>query len=147
MRFQTQIDVDAAPDVVWRTLTDVESWPNWTASMTSVERLQQGEVGVGSSARVTQPKLKAAVYTVTDCEPGKSFTWEMRTTGVKVRAGHSLEALSEDRTRMVLIVEQTGSLSGLIEAIFGKRTRQYVSMEAEGLKNAAESLRAKPEEQ
>lgn len=140
MRFQTQIDIDAEPAAVWRTLTDVESWPKWTASMSSVERLQQGELGVGSTARVVQPKLKPAVYTVTECEPGKSFTWEMKTTGVKVRAGHDLEDLGEGRTRMVLSIEQSGALSGLIDAVFGKRTRQYVSMEAEGLKKAAESL-------
>ena len=71
MKFQTAIDIDAAPATVWRTLTDVESWPKWSASMTSVERLQQGELATGSTARVTQPKLKPAVYTVTECEPGK----------------------------------------------------------------------------
>ncbi|GAA1989494.1 SRPBCC family protein [Catenulispora subtropica] len=140
MRFQTQVDIDAGVEAVWRVLTDVEDWPKWTASMTSVQRLERGELGVGSSARVVQPKLKAAVYTVTECEPGKSFTWEMKTTGVKVRAGHDLEDLGGGRTRMVLSVEQSGALSGLVAALFGKRAREYVSMEAQGLKKAAESL-------
>ncbi|MEY9933495.1 uncharacterized protein YndB with AHSA1/START domain [Catenulispora sp. GP43] len=140
MKFQTLIDIDAAPATVWRTLTDVESWPKWSASMTTVERLQQGELAAGSSARVTQPKLKAAVYTVTECEPGKSFVWEMKTTGVKVRAVHSVEDRGEGRARMVLGVEQTGALSGLVSMLYGKLTRQYVVMEAEGLKKAAETL-------
>src|SRR4051794_19499230 len=99
MRFQTQVDVDADPETVWRVLIDVESWPKWTASMTSVQRLQGGEFGVGSSARVVQPKLKAAVYTVTECEAGRSFTWEMKTTGVQVRAGHLIEDLGGGRGR------------------------------------------------
>jgi uncharacterized protein YndB with AHSA1/START domain len=142
MKFQTAIDIDAAPATVWRTLTDVESWPKWSASMTTVERLQQGELGVGSSARVTQPKLKAAVYTVTECEPGKSFVWEMKATGVKVRAVHFVEDRGEGGARMVLGVEQTGALSGLISLLYGKLARQYVVMEAEGLKKAAETLEA-----
>jgi uncharacterized membrane protein len=142
MRFRTQVDIDAGAEVVWRVLADVESWPKWTASVSSVEWLQGGGVAVGSSARVVQPKLKAAVYTVTECEPGKSFTWEMKAAGVTVRAGHELEDLGGGRTRMVLSVEQTGVLSGPIEVVYGKRARQYVAMEAEGLKKAAEALGA-----
>jgi hypothetical protein len=106
--------------------------------MTSVERLQKGELAVGSTARVTQPKLKAAVYTVTECEPGKSFVWEMKATGVKVRAIHLVEDRGEGHARMTLGIEQTGALSGLIAMLYGKLTRQYVQMEAEGLKKAAE---------
>ncbi|NUP48194.1 MAG: polyketide cyclase [Catenulispora sp.] len=143
MRFQTQVDIDAGADTVWQVLTDVEDWPNWTASMSSVKRLQQGPLGVGSTARVVQPKLRPAVYTVTECEPGRSFTWQMKAGGVKVRAGHDLEDLGEGRTRMVLSVEQSGPLSGLINAVFGKRARSYVDMEAAGLKKAAETLKAK----
>ena len=139
MKFQTAVDVDAAPATVWRVLTDVESWPTWSASMTAVERLQQGELGVGSSARVTQPKLKAAVYTVTECEPGRSFVWEMKAAGLQVRAGHFVEERGEGRARMVLGVEQTGVLSGLVSMFYGKLTRQYVVMEAEVLKKAAEA--------
>lgn len=117
----------------------VGTGPLWSASMTSVERLQQGELGVGSSARVTQPKLKTAVYTVSECEPGRSFVWEMKTTGVKVRALHYVEDRGEGRARMVLGVEQTGALSDLISMFYGKLTKQYVAMEAEGLKKAAET--------
>jgi uncharacterized protein YndB with AHSA1/START domain len=145
MKFQTAIDIDATPATVWRTLTDVESWPAWTASMTKVERLQAGDLGIGSTARVTQPKLKAAVYTVTECEPGKSFVWEMKATGVKVRASHIVEDRGEGHARMILGIEQTGALSGLISMLYGKLTRQYVSMEAEGLKKAAETPEAEAE--
>jgi uncharacterized protein YndB with AHSA1/START domain len=140
MKFQTAVDIDAAPATVWRILTDVESWPKWSDSMTTVERLQQSDLEVGSSARVTQPKLKPAVYTVTECEPGRSFVWEMSATGVKVRAAHFVEDRGDGHARMVLGVEQTGALSGLISLFYGKLTRQYVVMEAEGLKKAAEAL-------
>jgi len=142
MKFQTEIDIDAAPDAVWRVLADVESWPKWTASMTSVELLQPGEIRVGSTAKVTQPKLKPSVYTVTACDPGASFVWEMQAAGIKVRAGHVVEDRGQGQARMILSIEQSGVLSGLIDMLLGKRTRQYVRMEAEGLKKAAESLTA-----
>ena len=139
MKFQIAIDIDATPTTVWRTLTDVESWPDWTASMTKVERLQDGDLAVGSTARVTQPKLKPAVYTVTDCEPGKSFIWETKAAGVKVRASHVVEDRGEGHARMILGVEQSGALSGIVALFYGKLVRQYVAMEAEGLKKAAET--------
>jgi uncharacterized membrane protein len=142
MRFQTQVDVDADTETVWRVLINVEAWPKWTASMTSVQRLQSGEFGVGSSARVVQPKLKAAVYTVTECEMGRSFTWEMKAAGVTVRAGHLIEDLGQGKARVTLSIEQSGLLSGIVDMLFGKRTRQYVAMETRGLKNAAEALAA-----
>ncbi|MEC3917944.1 SRPBCC family protein [Nocardia sp. CDC160] len=139
MRFETQVDIDAEPDVVWRVLTDVETWPKWTTSMTSVQRLQDGQFGVGSSARVVQPRLKAAVYTVTACEPGVSFDWETRLAGLTVRATHRLQEVNPGRTRLILGVTQSGPLDRLVWALFGQRTRRYVTMEAEGLKRAAES--------
>ena len=147
MKFQTEIDIDATPATVWRTLTDVESWPDWTASMTKVERLQEGDIGVGSTARVTQPKLKPAVYTVTECEPGTSFVWEMKAVGVKVRASHFVEDRGEGHARMVLGIEQSGALSGLVSLFYGKLTRQYIAMEAEGLKKAAETPESEAEEE
>jgi len=61
---------------------------------------------------------------------------------VKVRASHIVEDLGEGHARMVLGIEQTGALSGLISMLYGKLTRQYVSMEAEGLKKAAETPEA-----
>lgn len=147
MKFQIAIDIDATPTTVWRTLTDVESWPDWTASMTKVERLQDGDLGVGSTARVTQPKLKPAGYTVTDCEPGQSFIWETKAAGVKVRASHIVEDRGEGHARMILGVEQSGVLSGIVALFYGKLVRQYVAMEAEGLKKAAEGLKKAAETQ
>ena len=92
-----------------------------------------------------QPKLKPAVYTVTECEPGKSFVWEMKATGVKVRGTHFVEERGEGQARMTLGIEQTGALSGIIATMFGKLTRQYVAMEAEGLKKAAETTESETE--
>jgi len=140
MKFQTEIDIDATPDAVWQVLSDVESWPKWTASMTSIQLLQQGDLKVGSTAKVTQPKLKPAVYTVTECEPGKSFVWSMKAAGVTVRGGHYVVDRGEGKTRMTLTIDQSGALSGLIGMLFGKRAREYVQMEAEGFKKAAEGV-------
>ncbi len=45
------------PRKAWAALTDVEHWPDWRASMTSVTRVDSGSFGVVSQARTKQPEL------------------------------------------------------------------------------------------
>jgi len=139
MGFKIGLDVDAAPEKVWAALVDVEAWPQWTASMTSVERLEQGEFGVGSKARVTQPKLKAAVYTVTELVPGRSFVWETKAWGVTISAGHLVRPRAEGLSTITLRVTQTGALAQLVGLLAANTIRRYVTMEAEGLKKRCEA--------
>ena len=42
VRFEATIDVAAPAQFLFEVYTDVERWPEWTASVTSVERLDQG---------------------------------------------------------------------------------------------------------
>ncbi len=73
MDIERVIDIAAPRDQVWAAMSDVERWPEWTASVTSVERLDREPFGVGSRARVRQPRLPAAIWTVSALEPGHSF--------------------------------------------------------------------------
>ncbi len=60
--FATTIDISASADRVWSVMSDIERWHEWTASITSVERLTSGALGIGSKARVRQPKLPPAMF-------------------------------------------------------------------------------------
>ena len=51
MRFEATIDLAAPAQLLFEVYTDVERWPEWTASVTSVERLDQGPLSVGKSLR------------------------------------------------------------------------------------------------
>jgi uncharacterized membrane protein len=46
MRFEATIDIAAPAQLVFEVYTDVERWPEWTASVTSVEWLDQGPLSV-----------------------------------------------------------------------------------------------------
>ena len=86
-----------------------------------------------------QPKLRPGVWTVTDVEPGRSFTWASGTSGiVRVIARHVVEPI-DSGSRVTLSVEFKGILGALGAAAFGKLTNEYMGMEAAGLKRRVES--------
>ena len=72
-------------------MTDVERWPEWTQSVTHAERLSPPPFKVGSRARIKQPRLKDAVWTVTALEPLAGFTWEAGRPGLTSIASHRIE--------------------------------------------------------
>jgi uncharacterized protein YndB with AHSA1/START domain len=138
MRFETSVEVEAAPAEVWRALTDVVRWPEATASMDSVEWVTGGEVAVGNAARIKQPGLPANVWTVTDVVAGESFTWETANPGVRTVATHVIRPGATGRSTLTLGVAASGVLAPLLGALMGGRAKRFVGMEAAGLKKQSE---------
>ena len=133
------IDVAAPPERVWAAMSDVERWPEWTASVTSVERLDRAPFGVGSRARVRQPRFPAAVWTVTALEPGRAFAWRSTAPGLRSVAGHRVDAAGEQSSRVALSVAWSGPLAPAVRLLFGRLSRRYVELEAQGLKRRCET--------
>lgn len=136
--YEREIAVAAAPDRVWAAVEDVGSWPEWTPSMTSVRREHEGALRVGERVRVRQPRLPAAVWTVTRVEPGRSFSWVSHAPGLHSAADHEVRS-DPDGCTLVLRFGQTGPLGRLAWPLMARTVRRYVDLEAEGLKRRAES--------
>jgi hypothetical protein len=119
-------------------MIDVERWHEWTPSITGIKRLDKGEFRVGSRARVTQPKLPAAVWQVTRLEPGREFQWENRSPLLHSVGGHRVEPGGAG-SKVTLWIEQTGLLAPVLGLFYKGLTRRYVQMEAEGLKQYCEA--------
>ena len=137
-RFSRTIDIAASPEQVWDVMSDVERWPEWTASMTTVERLDPSPLGVGSLVRVKQPRLATARFEITKWEPGRGFDWAAHNAAVSADARHLIERTPEG-ARLTLSVEFSGVLARVVAWWFGDLTERYIAMEAEGLKRRAES--------
>ena len=75
MEQSTRIDVEAPVQQVWEVLREVELWPEWAPTVTSVRRLDDRPLAVGSRVRVEQPRIPPTEYVVTELEPSRSFTW------------------------------------------------------------------------
>ncbi|SNX94595.1 Polyketide cyclase / dehydrase and lipid transport [Geodermatophilus sabuli] len=108
MEQSTRIDVEAPVEQVWEVLREVERWPEWASTVTSVRRLDDGPLAVGSRVRVEQPRIPPTEDVVTELEPGRSFIWVATGPGVRATARHLLEDLGTGGTRVTLTVEQAG---------------------------------------
>jgi len=135
MRFEATSEVAAPAGRVFDVYADVERWPDWTRSVTSVERLDEGPLQVGSRARVRQPRLPVAVWQVTDVEPGRSFTWVARGPGVVTTGRHLVSPTADDgRVTVTAILEQAGPLGPLLGLLTARLTRRYLGLEVHGIK-------------
>lgn len=139
MGFEVVIGINASEERAWAALTEVEHWPEWTSSMTSVTRIDSGALHVGSQARIKQPKLGTMTWTVTELTPGHSFVWEAKRPGLTVVAGHYLSSGGGGTVTLTLTVEQKGPVGRLFEPLTEKSAKRHVQLEAEGHKRRAET--------
>jgi hypothetical protein len=133
------ITINAPQETIWPILVDVERWPEWTTSIRHVERLDHGQFSVGSRARISQPSLPTLIWTVTQIEPLRSFTWVAGGPGASTVASHTLAALPDGSTGLELSIDQRGPIGNLVGLLVRGITRRYLAMESRGLKQRAES--------
>lgn len=106
----SEIEIVAAPTVVWEVLTDFEEWPRWNSDVKSVS--VQGGLVEGSAFR-----WKAGPGTITSVlqtvEPPKRIAWSGKTLGIRAMHVYALEA--RNGTTLVRTEE---SYDGLIARLF-----------------------------
>ena len=139
MRFERSIDIDGPKQRVWEVLTDFESWPQRIETVDEVKLLTPAPMGEGSRVRIKQPKLGEATYEVTIWDAMSYFEFRQRSGGITVNAGHRVEALEDGRSRLTLTLDMNGLLVPVFGRIYRDLTNRYMTLEAEGMKRAAES--------
>jgi uncharacterized membrane protein len=137
------VSIDAPAQRVFQILCDIERWPEWTSSMQSVQRLDSGPFTVASQARVVQPKLRPSVWQVSAMDEARNFTWVSRAPGVRMEAGHAVEAAGAG-CRVTLSFTLSGLLSPIVGLLYGGLITEYVNTEAQGLKKHSEKLTKPP---
>lgn len=84
---------------------------------------------------IRQPRLPPAKWTVTNVEPGRSFTWVSVGSGVRVTGRHSVESVG-DGGRATLSIEVQGMLGGILWRMTRDITERHVTFEAKGAQSA-----------
>jgi uncharacterized membrane protein len=135
---EDSIEIDAPPQLVWDVFSDVERWPEWTASVTSLVGRDGPDLAVGKRFAIKQPGMQKLVWRVTEIDPGSSWTWVQRSPGVLVTARHDVIAQPGGRTLVRQQLDQRGVLGSLVGRLMVKKTKRFLELEAKGLKACAE---------
>lgn len=139
MRFEKSIDIDAPQQRVWDVLSALEAWPQRIETVEAVELLTPAPITAGTRVRLKQPKLPEGTWEITAWDAPSSFEWTQQTGGTTSVAGHRVEALGEGRARLTLMLDMRGFLVPIVALFYRKLTNDYMNLEAEGMKRAAES--------
>ena len=141
MRFEKSIEIDAPQQRVWDVLSALEAWPQ---RIDTVELLTPAPITKSSRVRLKQPKLPEGTWDITVWDAPSYFEWTQQESGTTSVAGHRVEALGEGRARLTLTLDMRGLLIPIMALFYKKLTNDYMNLEAEGMKGAAESARARP---
>ena len=139
MQLEHVIYIDVPSDIVWSVTEDIERWPEWASSFTSVKRIDQGPFDVGSKALIKQPGLPEAEWIVTSLTRGERFTWESRIRGIRMIATHEMMAV-ETGTQNVLRIEMSGLMARLLWPLIRSSAQRSLERENAGLKGRCESV-------
>jgi len=139
MRFEESIDIDAQQERVWEVLSDLEAWPRRIDTVDVVEVLTPAPMSKGSRVRLKQPKLPEGTWDITVWDAPSFFEWRQKSGGITSVAGHRVEMLEEGRSRLTLSLDMRGPLIPVIGLFYRGLTNRYMTIEAQGMKRAAES--------
>ena len=137
---EDSIEIDAPAQLVWEVFSDVERWPDWTASVTSLVG-RDGPTWLSANRfSIKQPGMSKLIWKVTEIDPGLSWTWVQRSPGSLVTARHHVIAQPGGRTLVRQQLEQRGVLGALVGRMMLKKTKRFLELEAQGLKARSEQL-------
>jgi hypothetical protein len=140
-QINSEIDIAAAPAVVWEILTELDEFENWNPFVVAAS----GEVVVGEKLVVSimPPGKKSQTFrpTVTVSDEGRKFEWlgKLGVSGVfDGRHQYVLEPTTEG-TKLIQREEFTGVLAGLFIRMIGDATREGFEAMNHALKARAEA--------
>ena len=138
MILEDTIEINAPADRVWQVSTDVESWPKWAPAMEKIRREDSGDFKRGSSALIKQKQMPETRWTVTEINPGHSFSWETRVMGMDMIATHIITP-GEQAVTNLLRIEMDGLTIKLLGFMIKPLVKQSLKQENQGLKHYCES--------
>jgi uncharacterized membrane protein len=139
VQFERSVEIDASQQRVWEVVSDIPSWPERIETVEAVEVLTPAPIGRGSRVRLRQPKLPEATWEVTAWDAPARFEWTQKSGGVTIVAGHRVDPLGENRSRLSLTIDMRGLLVPIMGRFYGDLTNRYLQLETEGMKRAAEA--------
>ena len=135
---ESSVEIAAPASLVWDVFSDVERWPEWTASVTRLVALDGPGLAVGKRFEIKQPRMPKLVWEVTEVHPGAGWTWVQRSPGGSTVARHDVVAQAGGHTLVRQQLDQRGAVGALVGRLMHGTTKRYLELEAQGLRARSE---------
>ncbi len=138
-------EMRATPDEVFAALADHETWPEWFAAITKVERLGEQSEGVGSKRRVHLGSRVVIDEEFIVWEPGKAWGFTVCESSPRVLKSLnelvSIQATGPDRVRVtyLMAMDPTRPVGLLLRAGANKLVEKNLGAALEALGRRVES--------
>lgn len=134
--------IPAPVEAVWAATLDVESWPDDTPTITSVRRLDEGDLRPGSRAEVRQPGQRPTVWTVTTVDhEAHRFQWQATVYGMRTTATHHVETV-DGGCANTLTLQMEGGPVRVLGPVLRRRLQKVLATENLGFEHAASARSA-----
>jgi hypothetical protein len=133
--------IKSQPEHIFRVLTDLNHWNQWTPSIIGISFVGKDTFAVGTRIKVLQPKLPPAVWTITEISENKLLVWKKKSFALKVTANHIIQD-SHDGAIVKLQIIHQGFLANLAYKLSSTLTDKYLTMEITGLKERCERYKS-----
>lgn len=139
---RTEIKINAAPEKVWRVLTDTQTYPNWNPFITKLE----GNLAEGQKLSVTlaPPNERAMTIkpTVQEVRPNQVLRWKGQLLFPGIFDGEHIFEISDNKDGTSTFVHRE-NFSGILIPLFKKMldvsTKRGFEMMNEELKKRCEA--------
>jgi Polyketide cyclase / dehydrase and lipid transport len=138
MIIDSSVHIEAPALLVWDVFSEVQRWPEWTASVTRLAALDGPGLAVGKRYEIKQPRMPKLVWEVTEVLPGASWTWVQRSPGGSTIARHDVVATTDSQTLVRQRLDHRGLLAVLVGRLMRGMSKRYLELEAQGLKKRSE---------
>jgi hypothetical protein len=139
LSYEASAQVVASVDAVWQVLSDVEAWPTWPATMSTVQGPESPALRLGAVFDIRQPRLRPATWVVAALDPPRHFQWVSRSAGLCVQADHVVQVCGPAACRLLLRIGFAGLLAPLADRLGRALTQAYLQQEFASFKVRVES--------
>jgi uncharacterized protein YndB with AHSA1/START domain len=130
--------IDAPRQLVWERITDVDAWPRWASYMNKLTKEAHAPLAVGSRVRVVPKAMPGSVWTVTEYEAPRSYTWTTQLApGLGLVAGHVLQP-KDQGTAATFSLATSGPLGAVLSPLLSFVFRRNTRLATAGLKRDCE---------
>lgn len=140
VRESSEITIDARPEVVWATLIDVDSWPQWMPGVSRVEADRPLAEGTTFAWKAGPGTIRSEILAF---DPPRLVGWKGRSLGIAARHVWRLEASGDGATEVRTEESWKGLVPRVLKAMMSTTVGKALDDGLAALKGEAEA-RSRP---